>query len=173
METLTYDPKKISKVDAWRSFGQDVRRFLNSINQYRKRRGWQRLHYLWIVEVQKQTGYPHVHIFFPKLKWLAPVEILSGNWGHGRANVESPKKIKVNCAAYISKYLRKMTGWTELHQALLWSGGCRMYGFSRGFSAAIEKRAPEWDKWGIVKTTNQDKLEKQFEAGGYIIDRNI
>jgi len=68
MQTLTYDPKKIGKREAWASFGQDTRRFLNAVNQYRKRRGWRRLHYLWVVEVQPGTGYPHVHIFFPNLK---------------------------------------------------------------------------------------------------------
>lgn len=103
MMTLTYDPKKISKREAWASFGKDVRRFLNAVNQYRKRRGWRRLHYLWVVEVQPGTGYPHVHIFFPNLKWIATLEVLNGNWRQGRANIKSPKKIRVNCAAYISK----------------------------------------------------------------------
>ena len=107
METLTYDPKKIGKRLAWASLGRDTRRFLNSVNQYRKRRGWQRLHYLWVVEVQEGTGYPHVHIFFPNLKWIAPLDIINGNWRQGRSNVESPKKIKINCAAYISKYLSR------------------------------------------------------------------
>jgi len=110
MQTLTYDPKRIAQPDAWASFGSDTRRFINAVNQYRKRRGWRRLHYLWMVEVQDGTGYPHVHIFFPKLKWIAPLSIINGNWRHGRANIESPRKIKVNCAAYISKYLRKMKG---------------------------------------------------------------
>ena len=83
------------------------------------------------MEVQKETGYPHVHIFFPNLRFIAPLDILNGNWGRGRANISSPKKIKVNCAGYISKYLRKMCGWSDLHLALLWSGHCRMYGFSQ------------------------------------------
>ena len=101
MQTLTYDPKRASKREAWASFGKDTRRFLNGVNQYRKRRGWRRLHYLWVVEVQPSTGYPHVHIFFPNLRWVAPLKIINGNWRQGRANVESPRKIKVNCAAYI------------------------------------------------------------------------
>jgi hypothetical protein len=170
METLTYDPKKIGKRQAWASFGKDVRRFLNAVNQYRKRRGWRRLHYLWIVEVQTETGYPHVHIFFPNLKWLAPLSIINGNWKQGRANIESPKKIRVNCAAYISKYLRKMRGWTELHLALLWSGKCRMYGFSRGFSAKIEKPESIWQRWKVIETKNLEELEFNLMTGGYVID---
>jgi len=170
METLTYDPKKISKREAWASYGKDTRRFINAVNQYRKRRGWRRLHYLWVVEVQLGTGYPHVHIFFPNLKWIAPLSIINGNWRHGRANIEIPKKIKVNCAAYISKYLRKMRGWSDLHLALLWSGKCRMYSFSRGFSAKIEKQESEWQRWHIVKTDNLEELEFNLMKGGYVID---
>ncbi|HUX47607.1 MAG TPA: hypothetical protein VMV76_00300 [Dehalococcoidia bacterium] len=170
METLTYDTKRIGKRDAWASFGKDTRRFLNGVNQYRKRRGWRRLHYLWVVEVQPDTGYPHVHIFFPNLKWLAPVEIINGNWRQGRANVEGAKKIKVNCAAYISKYLRKMRGWSDLHLALLWSGKCRMYGFSRGFSPKIEKQESKWQRWQIIESEDTERLERVLEEGGCTIE---
>jgi hypothetical protein len=170
METLTYDTRRIGKRKAWASFGKDTRRFLNAVNQYRKRRGWRRLHYLWVVEVQPTTGYPHVHIFFPNLRWLAPVKIINGNWRKGRANVESPKKIKVNCAAYVSKYLRKMRGWSDLHLALLWCGKCRMYSFSRGFSAKIEKRESEWQRWQIVETEHPEQLEKVLKEGGYAVE---
>jgi len=170
METLTYDPKKVSKVGAWASFGKDTRRFLNAVNQYRKRRGWQRTHCLWVVEVQPGTGYPHVHIFFPNLRFLAPLEILNGNWREGRANVEKPKKIAVSCAGYISKYLRKMRGWSDLHLAMLWSGHCRMYGFSRGFSAKIDKTESEWQRWRVVETNNPEELESTLMKGGFAID---
>ena len=170
METLTYAPKIISKPEAWRNFGKDTRRFLNDINQYRKRRGWRRLHYLWVVEVQPETGYPHVHIFFPNLKWLAPVSIIGSSWGKGRANIESPKKIRTNCAGYISKYLRKMDGWSDKHLALLWSGKCRMYGFSRGFSPKIEKKGPEYQRWHVIETEHPEQLEVGLKEGGYNIE---
>jgi len=171
METLTYDPKKIGKREAWASFGKDVRRFLNAVNQYRRRRGWRRLHYLWVVEVQEGTGYPHVHIFFPNLKWIAPLDIIDGNWRQGRSNIGSPKRIRTNCAAYISKYLRKMRGWSDLHLALLWSGRCRMYGFSRGFSAKVERKESEWQRWHVVETRNLEALERSLEEGGFVIER--
>jgi hypothetical protein len=172
METLTYDTKKIGKREAWASFGRDTRRFLNSVNQYRKRQGWRRLHYLWVVEVQKETGYPHVHIFFPNLRWIAPLSIIKGNWRHGRSNIESPKKIRVNCAAYISKYLRKMRGWSDIHLALLWSGRCRMYSFSRGFSAKVERQESDWQRWHVVETRNLEALENLLEEGGFVIERH-
>jgi len=172
METLTYAPKKIGKREAWASFGRDTRRFLNAVNQYRKRKGWQRLHYLWVVEVQEGTGYPHVHIFFPKLKWIAPLDIINGNWRQGRSNVESPKKIRTNCAAYISKYLRKMRGWSDLHLALLWSGRSRMYGFSRGFSVKIENKESDWQRWHVIEANDLELLERSLEEGGFTIERN-
>jgi hypothetical protein len=170
METLTYDIKRTGKREAWASFGSDTRRFLNAVNEYRKRRGWRRLHYLWVVEVQPSTGYPHVHIFFPNLRWLAPLKIINGNWRQGRANVEGPKKIRVNCAAYISKYLGKMRGWLDLHLALLWSGKCRMYSFSRRFSARIERQESGWQKWNIVETEHPEQLEKVLGEGGYKVE---
>jgi hypothetical protein len=170
MQTLTYDPKSISKREAWASYGGDTRRFINAVNQYRRRRGWRRLHYLWVVEVQEGTGYPHVHIFFPKLRWLAPLDIINGNWRHGRANIESPKKIRVNCAAYISKYLRKMNGWSDLHLALLWAGKSRMYGFSRGFSAKQEKPKSDWRRLHVVQTGDVQALELGLMRGGHVID---
>jgi hypothetical protein len=170
MQTLTYDTKRIGQREAWASFGKDTRRFLNAVNEYRKRRGWRRLHYLWVVEVQFGTGYPHVHIFFPNLRWLAPLRIINGNWREGRANIESPKRIKVSCAAYISKYLRKMRGWFDLHLALLWSGKCRMYSFSRGFSARIEKPESKWKRWQIIETKYPEHLEKKLEEGGYAVE---
>ncbi len=163
MVTVTYDPKKIGKREAWRSFGKDIRRFLNAVNQYRRRRGWRRLHYLWVVEVQRGTGYPHVHIFFPNLRWLAPLKIINGNWRQGRANIESPKKIEVNCAAYVSKYLRKMRGWSDLHLALLWCGKCR-------FSAKIENPESEWQRWQIVESENPEQLEKVLGEGGFKVE---
>lgn len=172
METLTYDPKKIGKQEAWASFGKDTRRFLNAVNQYRKRRGWRRTHYFWVVEVQLGTGYPHVHIFFPNLRFLAPLNILNGNWKQGRASVEKPKRIKVNCATYISKYLRKMRGWSDLHLALLWSGRCPMYSFSRGFSVKAEKKESEWQRWHVIETRNLESLEKSLEEGGFVVERN-
>ena len=108
--------------------------------------------------------------FFPKLKWIAPLDIIHGNWRQGRANVKSPKKIEVNCAAYVSKYLRKMDGWLDLHLALLWIGKCRMYGFSRGFSAKIEKPESEWQRRQIVEAKNLEELEFNLMKGGFVID---
>jgi hypothetical protein len=170
MATLTYDPKKTGKREAWALYGPDTRRFLNAVNQYRRRKGQQRLQYLWVVEVQEGTGYPHVHIFLPGLGWIAPLNIINGNWTKGRANITSPKSINVNCAGYISKYLRKMQGWKDIHLALMWSGHCRMYGFSRGFTAkGVIHQEPQWEMWHVVRGDG-GQLRKSLEEGGYTVE---
>ena len=148
MLTLTFDPSLISKGDAWCDYGAYVSNVLNVINQYRYRRRnryggrWPRLSYFWVVEVQKKTGYPHVHIFFPRLKWLAPGEYLRSVCNLGRSNVK--RMGAVNGAAYICKYLRKMEAWSELSQAFLWKGGCRLYSFSRGYFKKLPEKVKEW-----------------------------
>jgi hypothetical protein len=106
------------------------------------------------------------------LKWIAPLDIINGNWRQGRSNVESPKKIRTNCAAYISKYLIKMRGWSDLHLALLWSGRSRMYGFSRGFSVKIENKESDWQRWHVIEANDLELLERSLEEGGFTIERD-
>ena len=59
-----------------------------------------------------------------------------------------------------------------MHLAMLWSGRCRMYSFSRGFSAKAEEKESEWQKWHIVNTENIEALESNLIKGGYVIDVN-
>ncbi|MFC2032124.1 hypothetical protein ACFLUS_01960 [Chloroflexota bacterium] len=63
-----------------------------------------------------------------------------------------------------------MQGWSDLHLALLWSGKCRMYGFSRGFSIKVEKEESEWMRWHVIETKNLEQLELGLMGGGYVID---
>ena len=46
-----------------------------------------------------------------------------------------------------------------------------MYGFSRGFSAKVEKRESEWERWQIVETEHRERMEGVLEEGGYRIER--
>ena len=147
--TLTYDPKKISKVKAWLEYGKHVRAFLDALNKYRARRGWKkRLGYLWVVEVMKGTGYPHLHIFFPGLKWLAPKEYLSQAWEWGFTRVEGTRTI--NGASYVCKYISKLEGWNELALALLWLGKSRLYSFSRWLSLVLPSKPKRYFRLGVI-----------------------
>lgn len=149
---LTYDGELLTKLEAWQRYGEDIRRFLNSLNQYRRRRGWRRLSYLWVVENQDGTGYPHIHIFFPKLKWLAPKDYLARLWGNGSTRVEGIRTI--NGGAYVTKYIRKLKGWSEMSLSLLWLARGRLYGFSKGFFKSLVKKAKEWRLWLVESVTD-------------------
>jgi hypothetical protein len=63
-----------------------------------------------------------------------------------------------------------MRGWSDLQLALLWSGHSRMYSFSRGFSASVEKKESEWQRWHVIETNNLEELEFNLMKGGYVID---
>jgi len=45
-----------------------------------------------------------------------------------------------------------------------------MYSFSRGFSAKIEKRESEWQRWQIIEAKSLEGLEFNLMKGGYAID---
>jgi hypothetical protein len=132
--TLTYDPKLISCVDAWRSVGKHRRQFCNRLWLYRKRHdmGNKPLGYLSVLEVQPSTGYPHVHMVLPGIRWLAPCEAVTMLWCHGYTDVRLCDS--VGPTNYICKYLSKMSGWSQEHLAYLHTFAIRMYSVGLRYS---------------------------------------
>jgi hypothetical protein len=45
-----------------------------------------------------------------------------------------------------------------------------MYSFSRGFSAKIEKRESEWQRWQVIETEHVEQVKKGLEEVGYAIE---
>jgi hypothetical protein len=45
-----------------------------------------------------------------------------------------------------------------------------MYGFSRGFSAKIEKPESEWERWQLIETSKVEALESNLMKYGFVID---
>ena len=131
--TLTYDPKLISKVDAWKSVGAHRREFVNRLWQYRDRHklGKRPLGYLSVLEVQPATGYPHVHMVFPGIRWLAGYAVISQLWGRGYTDV--CLKDNLGPTNYICKYLSKMEHWKAEYLAYLHNFGVRMYSVGRRY----------------------------------------
>jgi hypothetical protein len=129
MLTLTYDPKQTTKLEAWSSFNLHFRTLMDSLNTRRRRSGSPNLKYLWVVEEQPGTGYPHLHIFFPQLQYLAPVADLRELWIYGRH--ECKYKDGVNVATYICKYISKLTSWSVWSFALIWKFHKRLFGYSK------------------------------------------
>ena len=158
MQTLTYDPKKIGKREAWASFGKNTRRFINAVNQYRKRRGWRRLHYLWVVEVQTGTGYPHVHIFYPRLHWLLAKEDVQSLWNVGRSRIEYARNVHIG--GYVCKYITKMGGWSDDALAFIWKNRVRMYSYSRCYALPVEEKMPA--EWAFLLSTTRTRISENL-----------
>lgn len=131
--TLTYDPKRISKVDAWRSVGAHRREFVNKLWLFRRRHkmGKRPLGFLAVLEVQPGTGYPHIHMVFPGVRWLAGYADLERLWSHGFTDVRL--RDSIGPTNYICKYLGKMSGWAAEYLAYLHTFAIRMYSVGRRY----------------------------------------
>lgn len=142
--SVTYDPKRISRDEAWRLVGKHRRDFLHRLNVWRRRRGLAKLKCLAVIEPQKETLYPHVHFVFPYLKWLAPWEVIVAAWGQGRCNLAY--KDSVSPVSYVCKYVSKMSGWADLPMAYLWLYRTRVYSMSREYYLPEHggTRVPQW-----------------------------
>jgi hypothetical protein len=144
--SLTFDPKLIACDDAWRQVGLFRREFMNRVNRWRLRRGMPKAKSLAVLEVQGQTGYPHIHIVFPYLRYLAPVGWLVEQWGQAPNSVDIKVKDSLSPVSYICKYITKLDGWSDEALAQIWDNGTRLYSMSQDYYLPdySDKRVPEW-----------------------------
>jgi len=175
MVTLTFDPKKITKIGAWSDLGYKVRGFLDKINKWRESRGLLKIKgFLHVNEDQPGSGYPAPHIVFPGLKYLAPHDVVAKLWGNGfiKVNVGG----SVNPAKYACKYITKMEGKDSM-MAMMWFFNIRTYTFSRVFKYRGEDRVSnEWEslrrgrgKGGGLEGL-EDAVQRLLDAGYYIFN---
>jgi len=134
--TVTYDHETYSKWEAWALATADIKRLLHNITMRYNRAGRKSPRYIWVIEEQSKTGYPHVHFFFPRLKWLLDKDDVQQLWKRGRTRVE--KADNVHLGGYICKYITKMGGWSDEALAFIWKNRIRMYGYSRCYNLAGE-----------------------------------
>jgi hypothetical protein len=175
--TLTFDPKKIERYDAWLYLGRIRRAFMNKLNQWRRRHGYTKLRSLSVIELQKQTGYPHIHIVFPNLRFVAPIAVLTELWGMANNSVDVLGSDNFSPTAYICKYISKMDGWTDYALAYLWTNKTRIYSMSRDYSLPdyAEKKVPEWffrgsctsEIYKTVKAYTYDYVENKVGSFHY------
>ena len=159
--TFTYDPKLYSRWETWERVPDDIKRFLHNITMRYKRVGRKSPRYIWVIEEQKQTGYPHVHIFYPRLKWLLSKEDVNLLWNMGRTRVEYADNLHLG--GYVCKYITKMGGWSDEALAFIWKNKMRMYGYSRCYNLANRpKNKNEWDY--SYNTMNRTVMNKAIEA---------
>ena len=144
--TLTCDPKCLSREQAWALIGCLRSEWINKVNRYRRRHKLEKAKYLAVIEEQPGTGYPHVHLVFPYLRYLAPVGVLNDLWGMAPNSVNLKACDNLAPAAYVVKYVAKMEGWSDLAQSYLWAKKLRLYSLSQDYVLPdySDKRVPEW-----------------------------
>jgi len=152
MITLTFDRKRHSLIEACAIVGKEIRRFLNSLNEWRKRRGFRkRLGYCWVIEFHRDL-YPHVHIIFPGLKYVAPKEVIEKLWGKGFTRVEQQR---VDVAGYLVGYVSKAEKkYGIAEKALLWFFGIRIHDRSKSLVKRMwknEEKEREWIYLGCIE----------------------
>ncbi|MFC1909265.1 hypothetical protein ACFLXD_05365 [Chloroflexota bacterium] len=159
--SLTFDPGKISRPDAWKQVGALRREFMNRVNRWRKRHGYSKAKCIPVLEVQPATGYPHIHIVFPYLKYLAPVVWMREQWGQAENSVNFQVKDSVSPVSYVCKYISKLEGWSDMALSYIWVNRTRLYSMSRDYILPdySDKRVPEWH-FSIITTI--DKLNKNM-----------
>ncbi len=130
MLSLSFAQKEISRVKAWEIVGGECRRLENAINQHRRRKGIKKAVAYFRVLESGEAGYPHAHVVYPGLKYLADWRVIKSLWGHGSIDISYGKTIKP--ASYACKYITKMGG-NDLQMAFMKWFKVRLYNFSRGF----------------------------------------
>lgn len=144
--SLTFSPGLISRPCAWRECRERSREFVNRVNRWRKRHGMPRAKYLSVIELQPGTGYPHLHLVFPYLRFLAPVAFMTETWGQAENSVDYKVRDSFSPVAYVCKYVSKLEGWSDVAMAYLWLNRTRLYSMSQDYSLPdySDKRVPEW-----------------------------
>jgi len=121
------------------------------------------IRYIAALEPHK-SGFPHLHVYCPELHWLIKKPDLPRMdkwWGMGSANTE--KELRWDCARnYITKYISKMDGWSEISLAMIWRYKIRIYNLSHKYRSHDK---PESDWILLRRYTNTDDLAEGLDMG--------
>ena len=158
--TFTYDHEKFSRWEAWERLKKDLKGLKHDIVMRYRRKGRTSPKYISVIEEQQKTGYPHVHFFYPKLRWLLKKEDIQDLWGVGRTRVEYTKN--VNMGRYVCKYITKMGGWSDEALAFIWRRKIRLYSYSRCYSLPKEDKEPS--EWAFLTATTREKIEDNLST---------
>lgn len=156
--TCTVDTKKYDQLEAWQAIWGQFKKLRDALNQYRMRNGIAayRLRYIAVLE-QTQQGYPHLHVFFPGLRFLIDDLSKLDGWfemgGPGSVDVEVSKRAH-SARGYVLKYIGKMSGWSDLCMAILWKYGIRLYNMSHN-EFYLAKEAAEWIVKAVYSTLKE------------------
>ena len=146
MVSATYDPKLFTIDEAWADVGSRGRRVMDNVNRWRRREGMAKVRGIKVVEVQPSTGYPHLHIAFPKLRYIAPIAKLTEWWGQADNSVDLKYRDSFSPAGYVCKYVSKLEGWDDDAMAQIWFNRTRLYSMALDYyTQPLEKRVAEWE----------------------------
>lgn len=150
------------KLEAWRTINKLAREFSDELNKSRKRQGLKKVRaFVKVLEIQPGREYPHVHIYFPGLKWLAPTKVLQRIWPYG--NVDVGHTDSSSPSQYLAKYLSKMNG-RDFMNVMLFIYHLRLYSNSKGLRYATVNRHNTGWQYSSAGT----RLQSEANAVHYI-----
>lgn len=171
--SLTVSASDYAIQDAWALMWTRFKGLRDALNMYRKRHMGARgsLVYLAVLE-QCESGYPHMHIFFPGLDWLIKDKDLYKMdewWRMGSATTEKEHRSE-SAQSYVMKYLSKLEGWSDTSMALLWRFRIRLYNLSH--SVYLARPKPKWEVVGQYASIEEMSkgLEISIEEAESVID---
>lgn len=162
----------LHQLEAWERIGRLGRSFIDELNKWRKRHKLSKVRaYVKVLEIQANRGYPHLHIYCPGLKWLAPKEIISRLWTYGETRIEHTDSTAPG--DYVNKYLSKVDG-KDFMNLMLFTFHLRMFSNSRGlkYSKEIRKKS----SWGFFLAGSRYSIQpfiQRFIEAGYSSAGNL
>ncbi len=171
--TLTVAASDWDIMESWAVMWQHFGACRRALTMHRKRTMNAKHSALYLAALEPhQSGYPHMHVFYPGLKWLvkkADLHKMDDWWKMGSVRTEKERREESACS-YVLKYVSKLDGWSESSQALLWAYRLRLYNLSHRFYKSAP--GPEWEKIGQYSDVGQMRkgLKVSATAADAIID---
>ena len=153
---LTFDPRKVDLKTAWGTVWTNFKRLMDALNIARKRKFGtkRRFGYVAVLEEQPGTGYPHLHVWFPQLRFLWNIDKLTEWWGQANNSVNVEFKQQASVVSYVCNYIAKLGKWSKTALAMLWHFGRRLYSISKYYYV---RKLPltEWRLVAVCKTEQE------------------
>lgn len=157
--TLTVDPKDYETVqDATNSMWPRFAAFRDALNMRLVRSGKNRIRYIAALEFTKR-GWPHLHLWLPGLRYLAPQRELQELWG----SIVDVRFTQSGVAGYVLKYIMKASALPDSLKAVLWSGRIRSYSVSPFFRIKSQSYRPAgYNRLGFIECEFIATVERGF-----------
>lgn len=168
--TLTVNPARYTKQTAWECMWDEYAQFRKRLWKYLKARGRQHSPlYVAVIESHK-SNFPHLHVAYPRLRYLAPREILNRCWKMGFVHVRGGRQrngseVTVSPAEYVTKYVGKLSGWSEEALSYLYYSHCRLYNISpRLYQEPLPSPQPGWQLARVTYDTEESQRRARLIA---------